>query len=146
MARIYRMKTSKPLKRPFLMGLLCLAFAGLAAFGWIRVEQAVQYWSLEADLLGPAYPIYSAASGAAWGAAGMAALAALWLRLNWAAPAAWTAALFCAITFWLEKVFVLQSPTRLTNWPFDAGVTAAWLLLVALALHLKRSREYLKRK
>jgi hypothetical protein len=132
-------------KRPFILWVLILVFAGLAVFGWIRAEQAVQNWSLEAALLSQFLPIYSIISGTAWGLAGMLATAGLWLRLRWAVLAAWAAALFYPITFWLEKVLVLQSPTRLTNWPFEAGVSIFWLLFVALGLHLKSSREFIKR-
>ena len=138
-------KSNKKPKRPFLVLLMCLVFAGLVVFGWIRVQQAAQNWSLEALLLGQSMPVYSVISGAAWGLAGAFPAAGLWMRLKWAVPAAWTAALFYTITFWLEKVLVLQSPTKLTNWPFDAGVTVIWLGLVALALHLKSSREFLNR-
>jgi hypothetical protein len=136
--------SDKKPKRPFLILLLCLVYAGLVVFGWIRVQQAVQNWSLEATLLGQFFPFYSVVSGAAWGLAGALAVAGLWMRLGWGMPAAWAAAIFYPLTFWLEKVLVLQSPTKLTNWPFEAGVTIAWLLFVALTLHLKSSREFLK--
>lgn len=135
---------NKKPKRPFLILLVCLVYAGLVVFGWVRVQQAVQNWSLETSLLGQFFPFYSVVSGAAWGLAGAPAIASLWLRLRWARPAAWTAAIFYPLTFWLEKVLVLQSPTKFTNWPFDAGVTIIWLLFVALALHLKSNREFLK--
>ncbi len=131
-------------KRPFLILLLCLVYAGWVVFGWIRVQQAVQNWSLETSLLGQFFPFYSVVSGVAWGLAGAPAIAGLWMRLKWARPAAWAAAIFYPLTFWVEKILVLQSPTKLTNWPFDAGVTMIWLLCVALALHLKSSREFLK--
>ena len=134
----------KKLKHPFLILLLCLVYAGLVVFGWIRVQQAVRNWSLETDLLGQFFPFYSVISGAAWGLAGAPAMAALWMRLRWAGPAAWATAIFYPLTFWIEKVLVLQSPTKMTDWPFDAGVTIVWLVFVALALNLRSSRQYLK--
>ena len=137
------MNTNKPLKRPFLIVLLCLVFAAGVVFGWIRAEQAVQNWKLEADLVGSWMPIYSVTSGALWGLAGAPAIAGLWRRLWWARRAAWAAAFFYPLSFWLEKVLVLQSPERLTNWPFDAGATLFWLIFVALALRLKSSRQFL---
>ncbi len=132
-------------KQPLILGVISLVFAGLVVFGWIRVQQAVQNWSLETNLLGQLFPYYSVISGAAWGLAGAPAMAALWMRLRWARPVAWAAAIFYPLTFWIEKVLVLQSPTKLTNWPFDAGVSIAWLLFVALGLNLNSSRKFLKK-
>ena len=136
--------TPKKGKRPLLILLLCVILAGLCIFGWIRFQQAIQEWSLEAALVSPLLPIYLTLSGAFWGLAGVPAIIGLWKPSRWALSVTWFVAIFYPLTFWLEKTLLLKSPTRLVNWQFDAGVTILWLLFVTLALHLPNNRRYLR--
>ena len=125
-------------KRPFRILLLCLIFAGLAVFGVIRVQQSLQTWTLSATLAGFYFPIYALVSGAFWSLAGIIGLVGLWTRQRWASTGAWGAAIFYPAAYWLEKIAVLKSPTRFTNWPFAAGVTVFWLLFVFVVLNMRR--------
>jgi len=131
-------------RHPLVILFLCLIFAVLLASGWIRFHQAIQEWSLEAALVSPLLPYYSTFSGALWGLAGIPVIIGLWKPFRWAVLAAWVTAIFYPLTFWLEKIWLLKSPTRMVNWQFDAGVTILWFTFVALAVYLPGSLRYLR--
>lgn len=131
-------------KRPFILWVLCLLFIALAVLGWIRVQQAIQSWALEESLLGQFLPLYLTISGGLWGIAAIPATIGLFMRFQRARAITWGAALFYPLTYWLEKILLVKSPTGFTNWLFDVGVTILWLLLVGVVLYLPASQAYLK--
>jgi hypothetical protein len=130
-------------KRPLLITLLCLVFVGLVCFGWLRFQQSLQNWSLEAALVNSRLPVYTTLSGALWGIAALPAIICLWLRARPAMTFSLFAVILYPLTFWIEKIFLKISPIRMVNWQFDAGLTMIWLLFASLALFLPNSRRYL---
>ena len=135
---------NKKAKRPFIILALCLIFLVPIILGWIRVQQAIQNWNLAQSLVGSFLTGYTLVSGVLWGLIAIPAVVGLWLHTPWARWVAWVAAIFYLFTYWLEKIFLVKSPTQWTNWPFDAGITILLLFFVSLALYLPASQKYLE--
>lgn len=76
-------------------------------------------------------PLYLTISGAVWGLAGLAALVWLLFRLPWYRLVALGVALFIALTYWIDRLFVAQNPQNLV---FAAGFTLFCLAFAILVL------------
>ena len=117
-----------------------LAFS---AIGWLRVQQAVVYWSW---IQPPTFPFsawYVAAGGAAWGIAGLAAAGLLWFRHHWAAWFTRLAAGFYTLTYWLDRLLFTRSQSAWVNWGFALTTTILALAFVFGALQVERQKRYL---
>lgn len=135
--------TDKPKKRKkhgFLIGLVCLIFLCLSAIGWIRLQQDIVNQNLVVSWTSQAIWIYLLVYGTCWGLAGLAAAVSFWMNPRWMKYVGVAAILFFPFTFWIEKLFLQKSPSHLVNWPFDTGVTLAWIILAGLAL--RRNLRY----
>ena len=141
------MSEIKPqIKRSFLLKLLVLAYLLLSLMGWLRLEQALQYWGFLKELGVFPGPFYIAFGGAVWGAAGLACALALWLRRPFAPLLAYTAALFCTLWYWADRLFLAQNSLANLNWPFALGVNLLLLLFIFLVLALPRQKKFFKSK
>ena len=130
-------------RRPFEVYLLVLGALAFSGFGWLRLQQAVVYW---AWIKPPSFPFsawYVAAGGAAWGVAGLAAAVGLWFRLRRAAQFARLAAVFYALTYWLDRLLFTRSQSAWANWVFALSLTIAGLFFVFGALEMERQKRYL---
>jgi hypothetical protein len=113
---------------------LWLGFAFFSLAGWTRMIYAISNWYW-LNVVGIRFgPLYQAISGGAWGLVGLAALAWVILRRPWYRLVGTSAALFFALTYWLDRLVVVISPDSGANAAFAAGLTVFDLAFVLLAL------------
>ena len=130
------------IKRSFLLKLLVLAFLLLSLMGWLRLEQALQYWDLLKELGIRPGPFYIAFGGVVWGAAGLVNALLLWLRWVYAPLLAYATALFCTLWYWIDRLFLAQNDLANLNWPFALAVNLILLIFVFLVLALPRQKRF----
>lgn len=136
----------KPVLRVgFWAKVLAVAFFLLAVMGWLRFEQALQNWNLLVELGAWPGPFYIAVTGIAWGLVGLVPFFGLLRRKSWAPAAARLAAFFFVLTYWVDKLWIDRSSTRLSNWPFALGASLIWLgythWVVSRRQHSERSYQ-----
>ncbi len=117
-----------------------IVFLLLSLNGWLRLQQAVSYWSILEQL--KLYPsgLYLAITGGLMGLSGLAAGLVLWFRR----PGADWVALAVAVTWlamtWVERLALAATPAASSNWPFMLGVTILALIAVGLPV-IRRPRN-----
>lgn len=117
----------QPRKYNLTFWVMWLGYLYVCASGWMRVLDAITDWYwLNLAGVTPG-PLYLVISGAAWGLAGLAALLWLFFQWPWHRLVGLGAALFFALTYWLDRLFVAQNPQNLA---FAAGFTLILLLYV----------------
>jgi hypothetical protein len=126
----------------FWLWVLVLAMLGMALWGVLRLQQAVFYRQILAQL--PVGVGYVAATGAFFALAGLLAAASILLRAWWAPWLARGAALLYAGWYWVDVLTFSRSGTALTNWPFSLGATIVGLLFVFGLLARERERRYFR--
>jgi hypothetical protein len=109
-----------------LAGLLYLALAG-----WSRCILALTDFDLLAELGLTPGPLFIAVSGAAWGLLGLAAAVFLYIRRRWARVGVFLASLLFALSYWLDRIFLVQAPQAQANWPFALFLTLILLVFSA---------------
>jgi hypothetical protein len=134
--------TSPRRKRSAWTWLLAAIFLALGLLGWLRVQQAIAFWGMLAQLKAWPGPFYIAAGGALWGALGIAAAWGVWRPERWGAVFGRAAALVLAATWWIDRLWLSPGAGAFSGWPFALGVTAVWIGFVffALARFGKRTR------
>ncbi len=127
--------------RPFLLSLVSWTFIFIILMAWLRFFGAISNSSF-ITLLGmrPELPIYLMLSGFIWGLIGLPVVWGLWRRRPWTLKAVWVAAIFYALSYWLERIFLWEDAQ---NWPFVLAVTIIWLLIIIWALKLSSSQRFL---
>ncbi len=115
-------------------GALWAGFAYVALSGWVRLVTAITDWYwLNFAQIKPG-PLYLAITGGLWGLAGMAALVWMILRLPGYRLVGLGAALFMALTYWIDRLFISTNPAGAGNTPFAILLTLLLLAYTALAL------------
>ncbi len=113
---------------------LWLGFAFISLAGWTRMIYAIINWYW-LNFVGIRFgPLYQAISGGLWGLVGLAALAWVILRRPWYRLVGTGAALFFALTYWLDRLVVIISPNSGANAAFAVGLTLFALAFVLLVL------------
>lgn len=113
---------------------LWLGFACIATAGWVRLVTAVNNWYwLDFAKLNPG-PLYLAITGGLWGVTALAAL--LWMvpRRPGSRIVGLSAAVFFALTYWIDRLFISTHPEGAGNTPFAIFLTIFLLAYVYLVL------------
>jgi hypothetical protein len=135
-------------RRPFSVTLLSLGVLSIGVLSLIRFIEAIRQWSFLEGLPGVS-PLYIAATGFIWTAVWAGTAAGLWFGLRWAPKAVLLAALFYALYFWFDLIFVGRVSLALDSgsaWPFRLLLT---ILLVAFTFYLsfnRKARAYFMRQ
>jgi hypothetical protein len=113
---------------------LWFGFALFALFGWVRMLYAILDWYwLDFSGIRPG-PLYLVITGGLWGLVALAALIWIVLRRPWYRLVGLGAALFLALTYWIDRLFISTSPGGSSNTLFAALLTLLLLAYVALVL------------
>ena len=116
------------------MWLIVLAYLWFTLFGWTRLLTSILNWYwLNFAGVSPG-PLYLAVTGVLWGVAGLVALAWLWLYLPRYRLVGAGAAVFFAVTYWADRLLVMNAVEGPDNTTFLAVATFLGLVLVFLAL------------
>jgi hypothetical protein len=119
---------------PIFTWVLFFGFAYFSIAGWMRLIDAVVDWAwLSYAGVWPG-PLYLALTGGLWGIAGALAVIWLWLRRPWVRLACLGAALFLALSYWLDQWLVSSLNRGGNNLPFALGITLAGLGYTVLVL------------
>jgi len=129
-------------RRPFWLSVLAVLFLFLAAAGWLRLVEAWQFWDLLVKFAVKPGPLYLLLGGAVWGLIGLPVAVGLWLGRRWAIRAAWAAAVFYPLTYWLDRLLIDRAPEALTAWPFSLVVTLLWLGFVFVTFNSRTARRF----
>jgi hypothetical protein len=125
-------KKTAPRKRSLAVWIIYLGFAWLAFSGFVRMIDSIisWYWYTMAGI--QPGPLYLAISGGLWGLCGLFALVWLWFGGARGRKAASAAAVFYAVTFWLDRLLV--SRLAASNHTFPALLTLLGLAYILLVL------------
>jgi hypothetical protein len=120
-------KGGRKIRRNFILRLFCLILLGFSCFGWIRTLQTLQDWELIVSITNSLVPIYLLGLGIIWGGVGILSAVALWWEFKYSRLITICVVFFFPLSSWIEEIWILKSPTRLSSWPFNAGITILWL-------------------
>jgi hypothetical protein len=113
---------------------LWLGIAFFMLMGWVRLIYAITNWYwLNFSGIRPG-PLYLAVSGGLWGLVGTFTLVWIILRRPWYRLVGLFAALFFAITYWINRLFIATGPVGGNNTLFAALFTLLLLSYVILVL------------
>ncbi len=132
--------------RTFLLKLLVIGYLVLAWFGGVRCFAVFAYGDLLSTYLSQSELVYIALSGAAWGLAGLAAAAFLWLGASSATRFSTLTGFGCFLWYWIDYLFLAQTPLSQTNWPFALVGTLLALGLACWIPTLPKESKFLHRK
>ncbi len=114
---------------------LILGLVYLTIAGWVRMGYAIQSWYwLNFSGIHPG-PLYLAISGGLWGLVGLIAVIWVILRRPGYRLLGMGAAVFFALTYWIDRLFIVTDPGGIRNNLFAALFT---LLLLAFAILVLR--------
>ncbi len=119
----------------FAVRVVWYAIAVLSLAGWLRLWLSVVNWYWLANVAGvfPG-PFYLAVTGALWGLVGLATLLWVLLRRCRRVLVTFSAILFFALTYWLDRLFFAQVGGVGENVTFAVGITLLGLLYCCWAL------------
>lgn len=107
--------------------LLWLFYAFFSLAGWVRLLDTVAdwYWLTFSGIF-PG-PLYLAITGAMWGLVGLVALIWFWLRRSLARGVGFLAAVFFALTYWLDRLLFRSGAGGGSNTLFALTLTVLLL-------------------
>ena len=112
----------------------------------VRLVTTIDYWYwLDFAKVSPG-PLYLAFTGGLWAVIALAALLWVGLRRPWFRLVGFSAALFFALTYWIDRLFISTHPDGTGNTPFAILLTLILLAYVALALRPLAELRALKSK
>jgi hypothetical protein len=132
-------------RRPRRVTLLALTVLTFTMLHLARGIWALAWWDTLVAWLSIS-PLYLVASGFAWSAAGLPLLWGLWNGARWAPPATWTLALAYTVYFWMDRAWLVSSPTARANWPFLGGLTVLLLAFCYWSLERPAGRAFFHRR
>ncbi len=116
------------------MRLLAYGFLLLGVMGWLRVGQALPLWRILESLQVWPGPLYLVVSGAVWGLFGLVAAVVVWIGFRWARSFTIAAALLLALSYWFDRLFLVQSDAARANLPFALIMTVVLLVFTFATL------------
>jgi uncharacterized membrane protein (DUF2068 family) len=129
-------------KRPLSVTLLSLSVLSFAVIHLVRFGTTLAEWTFLASLPLTVSPIYLAATGLIWGVVGLVLYPGLWFGKRWAKNTVFFAALVYGLYYWLEQLFIMDSPLRNSNWPFQIILSIVLLALTAWMIRRPETRTY----
>jgi len=134
-------RKEQPARRVGRPWILLAGLAALSLAGWLRMEQAWVKWDLLVEFGALPGPLYQALSGAAWGIGGAAAIVLTWLRRRWSLDAALGLILFFAVSYWLDRLLLSQSPESQANTAFMGILSVVCLVYAWSVLWLQKENS-----
>jgi hypothetical protein len=114
--------------------LLGIGFALFTLSGWARMIYSITDWYwLNFAGVKPG-PLYLAITGGVWGLAGLVALTWIVMRKAWFRLVGSAVALLFALTYWMDRLFVITAPDSGNNTAFAVLLTFFGLAYALLAL------------
>jgi len=113
----------------------------LSLMGWSRLILSISDRDILLELGLVPGPFYLAISGAAWGVLGLAAAALLYVSRRWARWAVFLSGLLFALSYWLDRLFLVRTPQAQANWPFALFFTLVLLIFSASLMVLLSQAE-----
>ena len=130
-------KNPAPLKLPrryrIYQGLYLVILAIFSFLGWSRMALVFDERALLTQIGVRPDPLLLAVGGALWGLLGLAGIGLLFVKRKWARALEVGISLVFALTYWLDRLLLSQSPGSLANWPFALLIT---LVLLAFSASL----------
>ena len=130
------------IKRPFSVTLLALSVLSFAVIYLVRFGAALAEWSFLASLSLSVPPLYLAVTGLIWGSVGLVLYPGLWFGKPWAKKAVFVAAPVYGLYYWLEQLFIMDSPLRNANWPFQIFFSIGLLVIAFWVMRRPAIRNY----
>jgi len=129
-------------KRPFGVTLLIFLVSGYSALGWLGFLEVLRHWDFLQGLPLNVPVLYLALRGLFWGLTGLSLIWGLWVGRRWAWVAVQFAAVFYAIHYWMERLFLADVSAIASRWPFAVSLTALSLAYTFVVLQLRMSRSF----
>jgi len=113
---------------------LYFGYALLGLYGWVCMGYAITHWYwLNYSGIHPG-PLYLAVTGGVWGLVCTFSLVWIALRRPWYRLVGLGAALFLALTYWIDRLFIITNPGGSSNTLFATLFTLLLLAYVTLVL------------
>ena len=135
------MSSTRKIKRPWGVTLLCVAVLIVAGMNLARLAQAVREWQYLEKLL-PISPAYLAVTGLVWGALG---LLAAWRMGQGQAWARWFGLAYIvafSAYYWIDRLFLPGYPGRNSNWAFSAGLNLFLIVWSVFTLIQPKAKQF----
>jgi hypothetical protein len=135
-------------RRPFSATLLSLGVLIIDVLNLIRFVEALRLWTF-LEGLPSVSPLYIAGTGFLWTIIWTTVLIGVWFGMRWAPLLTLLAALFYAIYYWFDLLFVARISIGVdsgTAWPFRLLLTFLLLGLTYYLSHNRKARAYFRRK
>lgn len=127
-------------KRPFLLKLIILSLAIIAAMGWLRVYQSIYQWETLLRFGVQPGPWYSLISGAVIGVVSTIAALSTWLRFAWSQKYVQISIVILAAGWWLDYLIFSRSSIAFYNLPFRILATSIYLGFVFGYFYLTKNK------
>ena len=136
--------STKPIRprRPILLTLLLWVFVLWTALGWLRFFGALNNRALIMEFLSVWVFWYLLAAGLIWGLVGIPVLWGLVFGAGWTKKLIPAAAVIYPLVYWVERLFIWQTPEGRSNWPFMLLLTLVWLGLVLWVMRSEKVRRF----
>ncbi|MFW5714505.1 MAG: hypothetical protein ACOCYU_07525 [Brevefilum sp.] len=129
-------------RRPILLTLLLWIFVLWTILGWLRFFGALINNAVIVEFL-PGWVFgYLLTAGLIWGLAGIPVIWGLIFGRAWTHKMILFAALIYPLIYWIERLFIWQSPEGRSNWPFMLLLTALWWGLVLWVMRSEKVRRF----
>lgn len=129
-------------RRPILLTLLLWVFVLWTALGWLRFFGALNNRPVINEFLPGWVFWYLLVAGISWGLVGIPVIWGLVRGKGWTQKLIPFAVLIYPLIYWVERLFIWQSPAGRSNWPFMLLLTVLWLGLVLWVMRSERVRRF----
>ena len=125
-------------QRPILLTLILWVFVLWTVLGWLRFFGALNNRTVINEFLPGWVFWYLLAAGLIWGLVGLPVIWGLIRGQSWTQDLIPYAASIYPLIYWVERLFIWQTPEARSNWPFMLLLTVLWLGLVFWVMRSKR--------
>jgi len=126
--------------RPWWLKLIAYGLLILSLSGWLRLGQSIARWNSLAQAGIQPGPLYLAVTGLLIGLGALAAGVAVWRRTRFAPRLALVVLAVWIIWLWVDRLWIANSPTALSNAPFLVG--ASGIILAGTFYALRRGKDH----
>ena len=128
-------------RRPRSVTWLAVGVLMLTGIQFVRLYNTLSKWDYLHTLSLSVPPVFFAITGMIWGTIGLALWWGLWRGKSWAVRHTRIAAIVFALYYWIDRLFLMINPLRVTSYPFAIGMT--FILLAATMWILSRPKAQL---